>query len=144
MIINWLIKMMELTEDFLKLLQIAFLVVGVLSIFFIYINYSFTVASNDAEREVFMLGNSLLSSECLTVIRNGELMKALFSQNKLDTLDPSCIKYPNGKVNITLLDYSRSWKIIFSTPTKNKEAKFYVVVKLDSGDIVPAEMVVSI
>ena len=62
--------MEELSEDFLKLLQMALLVVGVLSIFFIFISYNFTVSSNEADREAYVLGDALLSEKCLTYMSN--------------------------------------------------------------------------
>lgn len=136
--------MMELTDDFIKLLQIAFLVVGSLSIFMIFINYNFTVYSNEAEREVFILGDALLSSKCLTVTYHDKPVKALFSQDKLDTLNPLCIEYPKGKINIDLLDNSMNWEITLSAPSEDEKVSFDVVVKLNSGDIKPAKMTVSI
>ena len=53
---------MELTEDFLKLLQIGFIVTGVLAIFFTYISYDVIVSANQAERNAISLGNSLLDN----------------------------------------------------------------------------------
>ena len=47
--------MMELTEDFLKLLQIALIVVGVLAIYFSYISYNVIIDSRGAEREAIMI-----------------------------------------------------------------------------------------
>jgi len=135
--------MMELTEDFLRALQLALFIIGVLAIFFIFISYSITVYASDAEKRVFVLGNILLSSPCLT----DSNVKSLFSNKKLDqmVIDSSCINYPDGSVSVTLLDGSTSWIFNFGTSTLGKKARFAVNVKnMTTSEIKPAEMVVTI
>jgi len=134
--------MMELTEDFLKLLQIALVVVGVLAIFFSYINYNVIVEARGAEREALILGNSLLSSNCLTYSDT----KSLFSEDKLINMqyDPSCLKkqYPYGAVKI-ILD-SSTWIIDIGSFDLGGEAKFNVAVRKTTGEIKPALMIVKV
>jgi len=135
---------MELTEDFLKLLQIALVVVGVLAIFFSYINYNIIVEARGAEREALILGNSLLSSDCLTYSDT----KSLFSEDKLINMqsDLSCLKkqYPYGAVKIELNDLTSKWQIDIGSFDLGGEAKFDVVVRMNSGIIKPALMVVKV
>ena len=129
---------MELTEDFLKLLQIALVVVGVLAIFFSYINYNIIVEAREAEREALILGNSLLSSNCLTYSD----IKSLFSEDKLINMqsDPSCLKkqYPYGAVKV------EQWQFEIGSFNLGGEAKFNVAVRKTTGEIKPALMTVKV
>ena len=134
----------ELSTLLLHFLQLGLLVIGCLSIFLTYISYNFVVYGYDLKRESYILGDALLSSPCLTVIENNQSVKALFSESKLDVLeaDPSCIKYPNGKIIVTLLDNSKEWEIILGTFNNRESANFTIAVKLNSNDIKTAKMVV--
>ena len=140
--------MEELSEDFLKLLQLAILVVGVLAIFFIFISYNFTVVSNEAQREAYLLGDALLSDACLAHVSDNKPVKALFTENKLDALeaDPSCINYPNGKVDILILDCGGlpncDWSIEIGPHGIDEQAIFHTAVRLNSGDVKLARMTV--
>jgi len=142
--------MEELSEDFLKLLQLAILVVGVLSIFFIFISYNFTVLSNEAQREAHVLGDALLSDVCLTYTSDNKPVKALFTENKLDAAqsDPSCVKYPNGRIDILILDCGGypncDWSINIGPHDIGEQAIFHVAVRLDSDDVKLARMTVFI
>jgi len=138
--------MMELTEDFIKALQLALFVIGVLGIFFVFISYNITVEATNAEKEAFVLGDVLLSSQCLTVSNT----KSLFSESKLEDMqiDSSCIKYTYSKVNVTLLDGSKIWsfRLGSSTSSVGIDARFIVLVQLKDPpyEIKPASMVVTV
>lgn len=139
--------MMELTEDFLKLLQIAVVVVGVLGLYFSYVSYNVTVSTREAQRGALMLGNSLLSSDCLTYYD----IKSLFSEEKLNDSqnDPSCLKreYPYGLVEVDLQDSSVSpnkWQFAIGSDNMGGESTTIVAVKMNSGEIKPAYMVVKV
>ena len=132
---------MDLTENFLKLIQIALVVVGVLAIYFSYINYNITVDARSAEREALILGNNLLSDDCITYGT-----KSLFSEDKLNNmlLVASCLKkqYPYGAFKVELLDLTKKWEVGIGSTNLNGEAKFNVVVRTTTGEIKPALMMV--
>jgi len=135
--------MMDLTENFLKLIQIALVVVGALALFFSYINYNITVDARSAEREALILGNALLSSDCLTYSDT----KSLFSEDKLINMqtDSSCLKkqYPYGNVKVELQDSTAKWQIDIGPTNLGGESKFNVAVRnATSGIIKPALMTV--
>lgn len=131
--------MMELSEDFLKLLQIAIIVVGVLAIFFTYIQYNILVIEDKAGREAIVLGNYLLKSNCIAY----ENTKGLFSEEKLNNLDVACLDYDRGFITINLLDETRAWTFKISDPTLGGVADFYVSVKMGE-EVKPAKMVVEL
>ncbi len=134
---------MELTEDFLKLMEIAIIVAGVLSIFFTYINYNIIVSNKGAEREAFVLGNALLSSDCLTLNNT----KGLFSQEKIELMvrDSSCFKYPYGVVEISVVDGSiPPWEFSLGGLKLGGEAEFLVLIKLNNNKNKIARMVVKV
>ncbi|MEM3609832.1 MAG: hypothetical protein QW076_02915 [Candidatus Anstonellales archaeon] len=134
---------MEITEDFLKLIQIAIIVVGVLAIFFEYVNYNVIVNKNEAAREALVLGNALLTSNCLTYSNT----PSLFSEEKLNTMssDSSCFKYAYGNVTVILLNDSKQWSFVINdTNILNGIEKFYVAVKLNTGEVKQAIMVVEV
>jgi hypothetical protein len=136
--------MMELTEDFLKLIQIALIVVGALSIFFTYVTYNIIIRSNEAEREALVLGNALLSSDCLIYSDT----RSLFSQDKLINMgsDPSCLKYPYGSVTVELVNAipPHYWSFKIKDPVLDGEADFSVAVRLNTGEIKQALMKVKV
>ena len=124
--------MMELPETFLKLIQLALIAIGVLSIFFLFITYNVDVISNQGQREINLLGNTLLSNSCLTDIGDGKPIKGLFLQSKLQACSATpCINYPEGKITVTLLDGSgQSWSCQLGTkPLAGLNAGFSVAVK---------------
>jgi hypothetical protein len=134
--------MMELTEDFVKLLTIAFTVAGVLSIFFIFISYDIVVQHSAAEREANIVGDALLSDKCLTELDpNGYAIKSLFLEEKLDNLQTSCIKY--YKIKFTIESATKSWEFEIGTPGEIS-ATFDVAIKTLSGEIKPGELIVMV
>lgn len=135
--------MFELTEDFLKLLQIAFTVVGLLAIFLTFITYNITIIHDEASREAFILGNSILSSDCIT-----DGTKGLFIESKLDTVDPLCFNYDKGAIEITISETAQTWNFNLGDASIGATSPpFDVIVKLDvtgSGEVKIGEMVVRI
>ena len=108
---------MELSEDFLKLLIISITIVGILSIFFIFIQYNIIIFYEDSHREAVVLGDTLLSHQCLTEIENNYPVKSLFLESKIDDIisgEGECIiNYNKGTIVIELLDKSKpTWTII--------------------------------
>ena len=136
--------MMDLTENFLKLLQIAVIVVGVLALYFTYIGYNVKVEARTGERSAVVLGNFLLSSNCLTY---GDTT-SLFSEDKINNMmvDSSCIKnsYPYGSVNINIIKSTKKWTFNLGTANVGGEAEFDVAVKMSSGEVNLAQMVVDV
>ncbi len=133
---------MDLTENLLKLIQIAIIVVGVLAIYFSYISYNITIDARSAERGALILGNSLLSNDCITYGT-----KSLFSEDKLNDMlsDASCLEkqYPYGAFKVELLDFTEKWEISIGSTSLNREAKFNVAVEyVTTGEIKPALMTV--
>jgi hypothetical protein len=138
--------MMELSEDFIKLLQTAFLVVGTLTIFLIFIQYNITIINNEARREAYVIGDSLLGSKCLAETYYNGVIKSLFSEDKINEMSSgsSCIKYIDYEVNITLSDKSKTWFINLGLPKRGGEAEFIVAVKMTDGEVKPAKMTVKV
>lgn len=136
--------MMDLTENFLKLLQLALIVVGVLAIYFSFISYNITIQERSVERDVMILGNFLLSNDCLTYSDT----KSLFDEDKLidKTNTEDCLRqqYLFGLVDVELQDESEKWLIEITTPTTGKKEEFNVVVRMNSGESKSAIMVVKI
>ena len=137
--------MFELTEDFIKMLQIAFLVVGTLSIFLIFISYDVNVYRDEARRDALLFLESLLTDRCLTVVENNKPVKALFSGDKLDNLEPDCIHFENATIEIELLDGTKSWNIDFGPAVPQKDTKteeFNVAIDMGTEGIKPGTIVV--
>jgi hypothetical protein len=134
--------MMELTENFIKLLQLALVVTGVLSIFFTYIQYNLLVNQDQAGREAIILGNYLLDNKCLTY--HG--MKSLFDEAKLETATAGCFNYPHGSFKVELLDSSADkWSFEITENKRGGTASFTVSVMMkDTGEVKPARMTVYI
>lgn len=140
--------MMELTEDFIKMLQIAFLVIGTLAIFLIFISYNISVYVDEARREAVILLESLLTDDCLVVEENGKPVKALFSETKLTAAvsNPDCIGYDYGKIEIVVLDGSRQpWVITLGPSDKKVETEsFSIAIDLDVDGIKPGKITVAL
>ena len=130
------------------MLQISFLIIGTLSIFLIFISYNIDVFVDEARREALMLLESMLTNDCLTVVEEGKPVKGLFSAEKLDqiVLDPSCIKYDYGIVEIELLDKSRApWTINLGLSNKDvKTEPFVVAIDLGAEGVKAGKITVSL
>jgi len=134
----------EFTQTFIKLIQIALVMIGALSIYFTYVSYEITVHSNDANREAYILGNALMSSSCLT-----DGTKGLLIESKINSLTPNdpakCINYPNG--NIEIKWGATTKPIDIGSATAGKSAEFDILIKLDvtgGGAIEEGKMTVSV
>jgi hypothetical protein len=125
----------EVTETFLTFIQIALVIIGALAIYFTNINYTIIVHANDLNREANVLGNALMSSDCLT---NGE--KGLLVQSKIDNFAASCFGYTSGIVEITAGNYVRV--LTLGPAALQGEAELDVLVQMDSlkNQIVPGKM----
>jgi len=140
--------MFELTEDFIKMLQTAFLIIGTLSIFLIFISYDIDVFNDESRREALLMVEALLTDNCLTVNKNNKPVKALFSAEKLDEVvsDPICLSYDYGIIEVELLDGSReSWVIDLGISNKDiKTEPFNIAIDLGDDGVKPGKIVVSI
>jgi hypothetical protein len=135
--------MMELSEDFLKMIQIALMIVGLLVIFLIFISYNIEVIHSEAKRDTYVLGDYLLASKCLALEEDGNVLKGVFSEEKIEKSEsnPSCIKYPYGSIKIELLDKSvEPWLIGDSEIEGGTE--FIVAIKMKNDEIKTAKMTV--
>jgi len=135
----------EFAEDFLHAAKPFIIVIGAFGLFLIFHSYEITVAQDKSERDVIILGNALLSSKCLT-----EGKKAVFTEVKLNQMeqDSSCFSYPYGSVTVNILGSTQSWNFVLGGHTvleyevKDIQETFSVMVKLNTGEIKQAEMVV--
>jgi hypothetical protein len=132
--------MMELTEDFVKLMEIAIVVVGTLSVFFTYLEYNITVTQDAAGRESVILGNYILDNKCLTY----EGAKGLFDSSKFDSVSASCFNYPYGSFTIELWDESEEWGFVIASSDAGGEAAFTVAVRMSDGEVKPATLEVKV
>jgi len=136
----------ELTEDFLKIIQIVIAIIGVLAIFLIFIQYEITVSYSEAERQSTLFGDALMGSKCLAdEDLNENIIKGLFLEDKLNSLssDPACLKniYNNGKIEISS---TKSWTIELGSTPNNVKSEFSIAIKLSNGEVVPGRMVVTV
>jgi hypothetical protein len=143
--------MMELSEDFIKFIQLGLTVVGILTIFLMFISYNVNLLHDKTEREVYVLGDYLIASRCLASIDNNNVIKGLWEETKLTTVesDSSCINYPKGMVNVSLINCGArpkcKWNFEFSTgPYIGKNANFTVAIEMNDGSIEPATMMVTL
>jgi hypothetical protein len=123
----------ELTATFVKLVQVGLVIIGALAIFFTYIEYEIIVYQSSAERESYVLGNALLSSNCLT-----DGTKGLLIQSKLEFFDKNCFKYP-GKFKVTSPSFTKEIELMPKS-SYIANATFDASIKLDTGVIEPAKM----
>jgi hypothetical protein len=141
--------MMELNEEFVTWMQLGITVIGLLSLFLIFINYNVNVTSSDQQRKTYYIGNYMLGSECLSVTDGNNIVKGLLSESKLDASESgdACQKYPNTNIIVSLIGCTRSkcsWTVSTSTPVGLNSASFATAVRMNDGSVQPAEMVVSI
>ena len=134
--------MMELTEDFIKILQIIIAIIGALAIFLIFVNYNIIVNFNEAERNALLLGDALLGSKCLADIDlNGNAIKGLFLEEKLNSIaiDKSCLssKYKFGKITV---EADETWEIELGEDKKTVKTTLAVAVKKTTGEVVMGEV----
>lgn len=131
----------ELSETFIKFIQIAILILGTLAVFFTFIEYEIIVAQNSVEREVQVLGNALLSSSCLN-----DGVKGVFTQTKLDimAISSACLKYSKGRMEVNVVspppELSSGWVIEFGPYDIGEERSYDVIVRLNSGDVKAGSM----
>ncbi|MBU3904564.1 MAG: hypothetical protein KJ906_00235 [Nanoarchaeota archaeon] len=155
---------MELTEDFLKLITIAIAIVGVLSIFFIFIQYNVIICYEDSHKTAVVLGDTLLSNGCLVETDvSGYPIKGLFLESKINSLktggEGACdIKSDAGTITIQLLenlDTENLWIYtigpslgrVVSTEkcvAKDATANYVVAIKMIDGEVKLANMKVKL
>lgn len=137
---------MTLGELLIKLMIIGLTVIGLVIIFILFISYNVNLVHGKVEREAYVLGDYLLASKCLAMTENNNVIKSLFSEAKLDMINPSCINYAKGKVEINLTDSSDSWGFELSPGAvyANEKAIFIVAVKMNDGRIKSANMTVTL
>ncbi len=139
---------MELTEDFLKLLMIGVAVVGILGIFFIFVQYNIIIEFDGQKRDAIAFGDTLLANPCLAQeeIVNGKtyLKKGLLSEDKLDDDVINCINNGLGKVTITYLDNSKSWPFEFSEPVSEINIIYFTYIEDSDGVVKMSSMEVKI
>jgi len=140
---------MELSEDFIKFMQIGLMVVGLLSIFLMFINYNVNIVRDETQREAYYLGDYLLGSKCLTLTdSNGNVIKSFFSESNLASATSTCINYPNGKFNVSLINCGThipcKWGLVLNPSLKGASANFTVAVLMNDGSIEPARMMVTV
>ena len=125
----------ELTATFVKLVQIGLVIVGALAIFFTYVEYEILVHYSSFDREVYLVGNSLLSSKCLT---NG--MKGVLIQSKIENFDKNCFVYP-GKFIVKTEEYSKEIELK-PKPSYSINKTYDAVLLNNAGQIEPAKLIV--
>ncbi len=133
--------MMELSEDFLKILIMCITVIVILGIFLIFNTYNIVVINKQKQREAALLGDLFLSAECIIEHDNNGPIKGLFSEKSLDNLDDLCIDYPNGR--FTVSTPQKEWTFVLG-PYGSSSAIFNVALRLTTGEVVPAQLEVNV
>ena len=146
--------MLELTEDFIKFMQIGLMVVGVITIVLMFISYNVNITYDQAKRDSYYLGDYMLGSKCLTMMNGNDVIKSFFSESKLNTIVPSCISYPNGKVDVDLINCDThikchwNFELITGGTYKGAKSNFTVAVEMNAigedGSTEPATMMVTV
>jgi len=127
---------MELTEDFIKLLTIAIGIVGVLAIFFIFIQYNILIGYSSAHRESLVLGDSLIINPCIVELdSSGYPIKGLLSKKLLDNYAEGCMKYNRGEIKIVLEDEPYEKIIKLGPNTGSSRTTYPIAIKMDLGDV---------
>lgn len=129
----------EFTETFLKMLNTAYLAVMLLGIFFAINNYYLYFTDSESNRDVMTLTDGMLSAACLVETENGQPIKALFSETKLDydKNGVSCVKF--GKAfTYSVLD--PNMKILYSSgdthiSSTGHSSLFPASMKTSSGEV---------
>ena len=143
---------MEIAEDFIKMLTIAVAIVGILAIFFVFIQYNIIINYEDDYRKALVLGDALLASKCLAEVdENGYIIKGLFLESKLNDIvgNPECIHYDKGKFSVKMIDESKVWEDISISQglLGGGETTYVVSVKFDetgNNEVRLANMVVMV
>jgi hypothetical protein len=134
---------MEFSEDLLKILITALIVTGVLSVFLIFLYYNIIVNTDKSRRDVFIVGQTLLSNSCLIDDSSG-----VFSEEKIEQLssNPLCLNELNiNYITITVPDMvGKTWQIDIGNSDLERQTTFDVAVKIDTGETKLAKMVVNI
>ncbi|MDD5416910.1 MAG: hypothetical protein PHU12_02955 [Candidatus Aenigmarchaeota archaeon] len=138
--------MSELAEDFMKMIHISVIVIGILAIFFVFIQYNIILHYSYSKKEVLTFGDSLLASKCLAVETDLGTLKAVFDEEKLNSDNlAECIKYNEGVIKIYKKQETEpNWTIELGSTDKGSDANFNIGIKQADGTIIPGEMVVSI
>lgn len=123
----------ELSATFLKLVQVGLVIIGALAIFFTFIEYEIFVYQSSAERETYVLGNAILSSNCFT-----DGTKSLLIQSKLDSFIKDCFMY-SGKFIVKSSSYTREIELVPKSAYVTNTT-FDAVIKLNTGEIEPAQL----
>jgi len=120
----------ELTETFIKLIQVGLVIVGALAIFFTYVSYELTAHTNDARREAYILGNAIMSSDCFT-----DGVKGLLVQSKINNAVVSCFDYTKGKIQIKSTTVDQTIMFGSGATPNGIEEDFNILIKLNDGSI---------
>ena len=85
---------------FIKIMELAFIIMGLLVIYFKIAKFLFDYTASSSHREIRLMGEILLSCGNLTEISyDGYPVKALFNSEKLDDYEdsiPPCMDYPRS------------------------------------------------
>lgn len=107
----------EIAEFFLKIIQIAYVAVMLLAMFFYINHYNLYFMESGMQREALVIGDGSLSAECLAeTTKNGYQIKALLSEEKIKAeinrrlSKVSCLKYNKG---IFIEIYDQNNKLIY-------------------------------
>jgi hypothetical protein len=93
-----------LSEHLMKMLNTAFLSVVLLAVFFAIEQYNLIYVENKIDRETLVVGDTILSADCIVEVYNNYTIKALFSEQKI-LLENT--KNPRTMTNVTCLNYGK-------------------------------------
>jgi len=135
---------MDLSEDFIKILQMVFTIISIFGVFFIFIDFNVSIAGDEKTINAISFGDAVTLSSCLTEQENGVSVKTLFTEERLEA--------ESKNTQLSCLKRSQQYTVFVSTDEKQwtvggggtRSAEFPVAVKMKDGRVLPGLLTVSI
>jgi len=113
----------DVSGPFMKIFTAAFLAVVLLAMFFAINQYNLIFLENSIDRETLVVGDTILSLDCLTENYGGHPVKALLSENKIDN---EILLNQLRNNNINCVNYNKEIYVeIYDNPNFNAAGLLY-------------------
>ena len=142
--------MSEFLGLFMKIMQIFFVVIALVSVFFTITDYEINIIVSEGTRESILVAQAALSAPCLTIDAiDGYAVRGLFDESELTALslvdaNPSCLTYPKNMLlkfegaDMTAIEVGKKDIVI------GQSVWYPVALQKTDGDIIPIIMQVSL
>ena len=136
----------KMVSFFLKIMEIGFTTVGLIAIFTSVITLESDFVQGVEQRSRLLVGEAVLSSECLVVMDDGTPVKGLLEETKLKAEEnrdsnPSCLSL-DKKILLKVEAYQIGMKGIDAGETDDnpKSISFPVALKSADGKVSPTKL----